>query len=206
MYISLANLLLFWLSVLILAVTPGVDVVFIASQSMIARKNGILATLGTTTGISIYILLTILGLSIVLQHSMILYNIIKFAGAAYLLYLAYLSLKSDGNINSNIRIKQISAFGSYKKGLYTNLLNPKIGIFFITFLPQFVNPKNGHEGIQLLILGISFMLIGGSVNLCYSALFFHFKEKLFSRITFMKIFNKVVAGLFCLMAVKVVIS
>ena len=206
MYISLANLFLFWFSVLLLAVTPGVDVVLIASQSMVAQKNGILATLGTTTGISIYILLTILGLSVVLQHSVVLYSIIKFSGAAYLLYLAYGLFKSDGQINSKITIKQISAFESYKKGLYTNLLNPKIGIFFITFLPQFVNPKNGHENIQLLILGVSFMLIGGSVNLCYSSLFFHFKEKLFKKIAFMKVFNKVVAVLFCIMALKVVIG
>lgn len=206
MYISLTNLLLFWFSVLILAVTPGVDVVFIASQSMIARKNGVLAILGTTAGISIYILLTILGLSVVLQHSIVLYNIIKLSGAAYLFYLAYLSFKSDGDINSKITIKQISGFKSYKKGLLTNLLNPKIGMFFITFLPQFVNPKNGHESIQMLILGGSFILIGGSVNLCYSALFFHFKEKLFSKIAFMKVFNKIIAVLFCLMALKVVIN
>jgi threonine/homoserine/homoserine lactone efflux protein len=206
MYIPLNELLLYWLAVLILAITPGVDVVFIASQTMISRKNGLLAVLGTTTGIAIYIGLTILGLTLVLQHSLILYNIIKYAGVLYLLYLAYLSYKSDGVIGGKIIVDKVSGFESYKKGFLTNILNPKIGVFFITFLPQFVSPKFGHQSIQFLILGISFLIIGSSINVCYAFLFYTFKDGLFKKITFMKVFNKVVAVLFCLMALKVAIG
>lgn len=207
MYFSLSNLLLYWLSVLILAITPGVDVIFIASQSMLSRKNGILAVLGTTTGIAIYIMLTIFGLTVILQHSPFLYNAIKLAGVAYLLYLAYLSFKSDGTIGgSQVNAENINGFESYKKGFLTNILNPKIGVFFVTFLPQFVSPHMGHQGMQFFILGVSFLVIGGSVNVCYALLFYAFKDGLFKKIKFLKVFNKVVAVLFCLMAVKIVIT
>ena len=207
MYISLANFLFFCFSAFVLAITPGVDVVFIASQSMIARKNGILATLGTMTGIAIYILLTILGLSVVLQHSMLLYNSIKIVGALYLLYLAYLSFRAENTIGGGkILVNKVSGFASYKKGFLTNILNPKIGVFFVTFLPQFVSTQFGHDNIQFALLGISFLLIGGTVNTCYAILFSTFKGKLFQKITFMKILNKVVAVIFCLMAIKIIIT
>lgn len=206
MYIAMSQLLLFWLSALILAMTPGVDVIFIASQSMISRKNGILAVLGTTTGIAIYILLTILGLTLILQHSPLLYNAIRYAGAIYLLYLAYLSFRSDGVIGRKILVDSVSAFESYKKGFLTNILNPKIGVFFVTFLPQFISVQMGHQGIQFLILGISFLVIGGTVNSCYALLFYAFKDRIFKKITVLKVFNKIVAILFCLMAVKIVIN
>ena len=144
MYIGIDHFLVFMTATAILNLMPGCEVMFIASQSLIHKRNGILATLGTSTGIGIYIFLTVSGLTAILQHSTFLYDMIKIAGAGYLLYLACGALFAKQELVRHIMSNELTGFKSYYKGILTNLLNPKVGIFFITFLPQFVNTKEGH--------------------------------------------------------------
>ena len=206
MHTEVSQFILFASAAVMLALTPGCDVMFIASQSLIHRKNGILAVLGTSTGIAIYILLSVLGLTIALQHSKVLYNVIKMSGAAYLLYLAWGAFFSKHNIAKHIKASELDGFNSYYKGLITNILNPKIGIFFITFLPQFVNARVEHVHEQLLALGGFFLLIGGTINILYVLLFFKFKDVLLSKLGFTKWLDKIISIIFCLMALKVLID
>ena len=175
MYIGASQFIVFMTATAILNLTPGCDVMFIASQSLTHKRNGVFATIGTSTGIGIYILLTVIGLTAILQHSILLYEVVKIAGAGYLLYLAYKAFFVNHDLAKHITSKELSGFNSYYKGMITNLLNPKVGIFFVTFLPQFVNTKAGHVGLQLLILGVYFLVSGTAVNILYALLFFHFK-------------------------------
>lgn len=206
MYIEFSQFLVFMIATAILNLTPGCDVMFVASQSLIHKRNGILAVFGASTGIGIYILLTVAGLTAILQHSIVLYDAIKIAGGGYLLYLAYKAFFTNQDLAKHINANELSGFNSYYKGMVTNLLNPKVGIFFITFLPQFVNVKAGHVGLQLLILGLYFLFSGTIVNLMYSLLFFSFKEKLLAKLNFTRWFNKLIGCIFCVMAVKIVRS
>ena len=200
MYIGASQFIVFMTATAILNLTPGCDVMFIASQSLTYKRNGVIATLGTSTGIGIYILLTVIGLTAILQHSILLYEGIKIAGAGYLLYLAYKAFFVNHDLAKHVVSNELSEFKSYYKGMITNLLNPKVGIFFVTFLPQFVNTKAGHVGLQLLILGVYFLVSGTAVNILYALLFFHFKEKLLTKLNFTKWFNKLTGCIFCIMA------
>lgn len=197
------HLCFFLTATILLNLAPGNDVLYVAGQSLQSKKHGIMATFGISTGICIYILATTLGLTSVLHHSPVVFNVIKIVGAAYLLYLAWQMLTKPSNeltIQSN---EKSFGFEAYYKGTLTTLLNPKVGLFFITFLPQFVDVSRGKAWLQLLSLGGCFILSGTIVNLLYVFLFSHLKLRLFSKTTIQKWFNKVTALLFCAIAFKV---
>ena len=206
MIIDSAQFAIFLLSTVLLNITPGCDVMFVVSQSLVHKRNGIFAALGISTGILVYVLLTVTGLVLVLQHSMVLFNVLKIVGVMYLLYLAWKSWKAKPRWVVDSPAINITARSSYYKGMLTNLLNPKVGLFFVTFLPQFVDPSKGSVGLQLLILGLCFMISGTIVNLLYVALFSICKETLVKNSGFTRWCNKLTALVFCLMAVKIALS
>jgi len=202
-----AHLLLFIFATLLLNLTPGSDVLFIGSQSLVSRRNGILALLGTSTGIAVWIGLTVIGLAEVLRHSVWLFDMIKIIGAVYLLFLAwqaFFSNKSD-DLSSSIRQHAKSdSMHSYYKGILTNILNPKVGLFFLTFLPQFINTSRGLVWLQLLSLGICFIISGTLVNLMYVFVFTYMKDRMFENLGFKKTLNKITGVIFCALAYKII--
>jgi threonine/homoserine/homoserine lactone efflux protein len=206
MLINTQHLFLFLTATLLLNLTPGNDVIYITSQSVYSFKQGVCAVFGTSTGIIIYILATSLGLTTILQHSPLVFNLIKMVGAVYLLYLAWQMFFSTHKNTSLTASKKIHYWKSYKKGLLTNLLNPKIGIFFITFLPQFADTAMGHVGLQLLIFGLIFITSGTIVNLIYAGLFSTLKSKVSANLTMKKWLNKCTALIFCFLAFRVLVA
>jgi threonine/homoserine/homoserine lactone efflux protein len=203
---DITHLLFFMFATLLLNLTPGSDVLFIGSQSLISRRHGILALLGTSTGIAIWIGLTVIGLAQVLHRSIWLFNMIKFIGAAYLLFLAwqaFFSNKTDGLLSIRSHAKQDSRH-SYYKGVLTNVLNPKVGLFFLTFLPQFINTSRGLVWLQLLSLGICFIISCTLVNLMYVFIFTYMKDRMFENLGFRKILDKITGVIFCALALKII--
>lgn len=176
---------------------------FVVSQSLIHKRYGILATLGISTGIFVYILLTVAGLTVVLQHSIILFNALKIIGAGYLLYLAWKAFSTKPHWELAKTTERSTGYSAYYRGTITNLLNPKVGLFFVTFLPQFVDPAKGSVGTQLLILGVCFMISGTLINLLYVFLFSFFKDRLLSNERFGRWCNTLTGIVFCLMALNV---
>lgn len=197
------SLLLFLTATIALNLIPGSDVLYIASQSLINKRQGTLAAFGISTGISLYILATVIGLAEVLSHSSIAFNVIKIIGAIYLLYLAWQALCKPSTANLQTEGKELLGFQAFHKGILTTLLNPKVGLFFLTFLPQFVDANRGKVWLQLLSLGICFIVSGTLVNLMYVFLFEYFREHLFSKAIVQKWFNKITAFIFCALALKV---
>lgn len=145
----------------LLALMPGPDNIFVLTESIAkGAKNGILISLGLNSGVLVHTLAAATGISLILKQSELAFTIIQYSGAAYLLYLAYLSAKEKVE---HFEEKKTSIEGSFKlirTGFIMNVLNPKVSLFFIAFLPQFVRAESGSVIKQMGIMGLSFMIIG----------------------------------------------
>ena len=203
MFPDTAQLIFFLTATIILNLTPGSDVLYVASQSLNSFKHGAVATIGVGTGIAIYAIASALGLSSILMHSPLVFNFIKIIGAFYLFYLAWQALFHSKNKQITQDKQDISVWKSYKNGVLTNVLNPKVGIFFLTFLPQFIDIERGAVWLQLLTLGGCFVISGTLINFLYVFLFVYLKDRIFSNSRAQKLLNKLTAFIFCVLALKV---
>jgi len=157
--LDLETILLFITASSLLALAPGPDNLFVLTQSMSKGvKDGILITLGLCSGLVFHTTAVAFGVAAIFQTSITAFNILKFIGAGYLLYLAYLSFKSNSKTKLDTKNNSLSAMKLYKRGVIMNITNPKVSIFFLAFLPQFTNPNLGSVTIQIFILGAIFML------------------------------------------------
>jgi len=199
-----SQFIFFLTATVLLNLTPGSDVLYIASQSFANKKQGIFAALGITTGAGVYVIATAFGLAEVFHHFPLVYEFIKIVGAVYLFYLAwkyFTSAKPVVLIEENNQ--QRSFLKSYYVGILTTILNPKVGLFFITFLPQFSDNTRGKIWLQLLSLGGCFMISASIINILYALLISRVKGRLFEKSHIQLWLNKVSAAIFCILAIKV---
>jgi threonine/homoserine/homoserine lactone efflux protein len=128
------------------------------------RKAGILAGLGIATGDLIHTLFAAFGLSAILMHSALAFNIVKYAGVIYLCYLGIRALlekpKDDSNGTPLQNTQNVSSLRSFWLAIVAEVLNPKTALFFLAFIPQFVDPERGASFVQFLILGLIFVVLG----------------------------------------------
>jgi threonine/homoserine/homoserine lactone efflux protein len=153
------DLYLFILTSFLLCLAPGPDNIYVLTQGITkSKKAAIVATLGLCSGLIIHTTAAAFGISMIFRTSEIAFDIVKFLGAVYLLYLAYQAFKYRNEPlsmqNSSNELKKL-----YLKGFFMNVLNPKVAIFFLAFLPQFVNIKNGNVPLQMIVLGVIFMIL-----------------------------------------------
>lgn len=144
---------------IVLTLMPGPDNLFTLAQSIAKGKNaGIFTTLGLCTGLLVHITAATVGITAVIYHSTLAFTLVKYAGAAYLLFLAYKSFKDKGS-SLNLETEDFLDYKSlYKKGIIMNLLNPKVSLFFLAFFPQFINYSNGNVPLQMFVYGILFLV------------------------------------------------
>jgi threonine/homoserine/homoserine lactone efflux protein len=151
---------------LILAATPGADMALFLSRTLTGgRAQGFAAQAGASFGLIVHTFAAALGLSALLAASSEAYEVVKVAGALYLLWLAWrairhgsaLKLKADAPARGGLR-------GAFANGLLINLTNPKIVLFFVTFLPQFISASDSHASAKLFALGLGFIAITTTVN------------------------------------------
>lgn len=153
----------FLLAGILLNLTPGNDTVFILSKSMgQGEKAGVISAMGIGTGCLVHTILAAFGLSLIIAKSLLIFNLIKYAGAAYLLYIGYKMLtdKSRLNMDSITENKPENLWIVYRDAALTNILNPKVALFFLTFLPQFIIGTVDNTVIPFLILGTTFTATG----------------------------------------------
>lgn len=153
----------FILAGLLLNITPGNDTIFILSRSMAqGKKAGFMSVLGIATGSLIHTMLAAFGLSMIIAKSILVFNIIKYAGAAYLLYIGYKMLTDKTRLDTNASFseKSIDLKKIYRDGVITNVLNPKVALFFISFLPQFIDSSLTNTVLPFITLGITFTITG----------------------------------------------
>ncbi len=165
------TLVVFLGATLALALTPGPDLLYIATRSASeGRPAGVVSVLGVSLGLGIHTVALALGLSALLTAVPVAYEVVRWIGAAYLLYLgakllvrpSHFALASE---KSPSRLRTV-----FIQGLLTNVLNPKVAFFFLAFLPQFVDHAAGPVMLQLLLLGLLFNALGSLVNLIVALL------------------------------------
>jgi threonine/homoserine/homoserine lactone efflux protein len=167
------NFWVFALAALMLNITPGNDMLYVITRSTAqGSKAGILSSFGIMAGCMVHIIAAVVGLSTLISQSAIAFNIIKYAGAAYLIYLGIrtlMSRKKDFHINQPVTKQSYSKL--LWQGALTNVLNPKVALFFLAFLPQFIDMKGAGVHWQILLLGSWFNAGGTLVNIVVALLF-----------------------------------
>jgi threonine/homoserine/homoserine lactone efflux protein len=157
--------ILFATATLALNLTPGPDMLYISARSVAqGRRAGVLSALGVAGGGAVHTCLVAFGLAGLLARVPMAYDVIRYAGAAYLIYLG-LRLLLESPSGATPLVPNESSRMVFVQGLITNVLNPKVALFFLAFLPQFADPARGALWWQFLILGAWFNLSGTLVNL-----------------------------------------
>jgi threonine/homoserine/homoserine lactone efflux protein len=170
MPIALPDLIVFLTAALTLNLTPGNDMMFVLGTSIKGgARNGVAASFGIATGSLIHLCLVAAGVAVILAQHPQLFEAIRWAGVAYLLWIAWKTLSSPAGQLVHKEI-QGSALKAWRDGVFVNLLNPKVIIFMFAFLPPFVRPENGAPLLQLFILGMLFNIGGTAIN-CLVAFF-----------------------------------
>ena len=155
------NYLAFLLAGILLNITPGTDTIYILTRSIAQGRNaGILSVLGISTGSIIHTIFAAFGLSVILSTSAILFSVIKFIGAGYLIYLGIKMFIQSKSSWTDPQQQIVGRNKIFRQGVITNVLNPKVALFFLSFLPQFINPSVAQGPAPFLILGLTFIFTG----------------------------------------------
>lgn len=156
------NFYLFLTVSLLINLSPGPDMIYTAARSLSqGTKAGVFSALGIFVGCLFHTTAAVFGLSKIIEESVLLFSIIKYAGAAYLIFLGVRSLlnkrKAKDQIDTLLKLTNRKIFF---QGMLTNILNPKVAIFFLSFLPQFINPHSSYLREQIAFLGLWFDIQG----------------------------------------------
>jgi threonine/homoserine/homoserine lactone efflux protein len=161
MLIAPSSLVLFMTGAMLLLLVPGPAVLYITSRSIgLGRAAGLVSAMGIAVGTLVHVAAATLGLSALLVSSASAFTLVKYAGAAYLIYLGIRTLRGGDAATLDPSREPISLRRVFGQGLLVNLLNPKTALFFLAFLPQFVDPSRGHATLQIFELGVLFALMG----------------------------------------------
>jgi threonine/homoserine/homoserine lactone efflux protein len=167
----------FLITSLIVVLIPGTGVVYTVSTGLVqGRKASVYAALGCTAGIVPHLLATILGLAAVMHTSALAFQVLKYAGVAYLLYVAYATWRDKAAFAVDGSMAKTSATGLVAKAFLLNILNPKLTIFFLAFLPQFVQPTGPQPLVQMLLLSAVFMAMTFGVFVVYGMVAHAFRK------------------------------
>lgn len=164
------DLALFVVSGILLNITPGADVAFIVSRgASYGWRTGTIAALGVATGCLVHVFSAALGLSAILATSATAFTLVKLAGAGYLIWIGISLWRPNGTAKAEPDMyHRVSMRRVYTQGFLTNALNPKVALFFLAFLPQFVAADSPAKPLAFLLLGIIFTINGTFVNLAYA--------------------------------------
>jgi RhtB (resistance to homoserine/threonine) family protein len=193
-----------------LAVAPGPDVLFVIANGMQHKAKGALASaLGIGCGSSLHALAAALGVSAVVAASPIAFEILRYAGAGYLAYLGIQALRSwwrySNTHDATDTVAEVTARSVFQRGLITNLLNPKVIVFYLALLPQFVNVDLGHVGVQIFLLGCIHNGVGVTFLICIGLAAGHASAWL-ARTSFAKWMDGLAGLLFLGLAIRLMIS
>jgi threonine/homoserine/homoserine lactone efflux protein len=167
----------FLITSFIVVLVPGTGVVYTVSTGLVqGRKASVFAALGCTAGIVPHLLATVLGLAAVMHTSALAFQALKYAGVAYLFYIAVATWRDKSAFAVDGTASATTAIGLVVKAFLLNILNPKLTIFFLAFLPQFVQPGTAEPLLQLLILSATFMAMTFVVFVAYGFLAHVFRK------------------------------
>jgi len=200
---GIVNFEVFLVTAVLLNLTPGTDTMYIISRSVSqGTKAGLFSALGITSGTIVHTLLAAFGLSIILANSVFLFNTIKIVGAIYLAYLGYKMLIERKGLPAQLENVQVMSYNKiFVQGMITNITNPKVALFFIAFIPQFISPTNTSP-LPFVLLGLTFCLTGGLWCLIIANFSSLFTTKLRGNIKTQLILNRLTGIFFIGMGIK----
>lgn len=191
----------FLLTALVVVIAPGTGVLYTLALGLgRGRRAALWAALGCTFGIVPHLLAATLGLAAVLHTSAILFNVVKFLGVAYLLYLAYSALRSGGALNVEPTTTQEHGFNIAKRGALINILNPKLSIFFLSLLTPFLSGNPATVTAEILTLGSIFMGMTFAVFVLYGLFAASARTYILGSARIMAWMNRSFAAIFALLA------
>ncbi len=199
--------LVFFMASILLALTPGPDNLFVLAQAaQHGKMAGIAVTMGLCTGLLVHTAAVALGVAALFQASALAFALLKYTGAAYLLYLAWQSLRAGAVANGQPQTKRLDFTGLYHRGIIMNITNPKVSLFFLAFLPQFTDPTRGPMVPQILLLGVLFIvstiLIFGGISLLAGGIGARLRQSAKAQ----RLLNRIAAGVFIALAVKLAMA
>lgn len=202
-----SSLLVFISAGLLLNITPGPDVLYIVGRSLAqGRLAGVVSALGISAGCLFHVAATALGLSAVLAARPLAFDAVQYAGAAYLIFLGVRALRSPSGSLDVPALAQVSLGRVFAQGLLTNVLNPKVALFFMAFLPQFTDARRGSLPVQFTILGLIFIANGLVVCLLYALAASWLGTALKSRYAISTWLNRAMATLFIALGLRLAIG
>ncbi|MDQ0268149.1 LysE family translocator [Cytobacillus purgationiresistens] len=202
---TISTLTAFVAIVLGLFLIPGPAVLLVATRTaQSGRKAGIVSGLGIATGDIIHTLFAAVGLSAILITSAFAFNVVKFAGAAYLIYLGFRAILEKPSDPQMPKVAPVSALSSYRQAIFIEVLNPKTAFFFLSFLPQFVNPVHGSSFLQFITLGLIFVILSAIYTTSF-AISVRILMKMVKRISWIgRWTGKIVGSIYIILGLKVV--
>ncbi len=195
---------LFIATAIVLVLTPGQDTFFILGRSLASgRAAGIAAALGITAGSLIHTLLAALGLSALLATSPQAFMAVKFAGAAYLLYIGVRALLSRGGGVPGAETRgNESRWSAFRQGILSNLLNPKVALFFLALMPQFISAGSTNKVGAFLVLGLTFVTLGVAWCMALAVGAAYLRGAFLRRPSLAGVLNKVAGAMFIALGLR----
>lgn len=191
----------FLVTAFVVVIAPGTGVVYTLAIGLgRGRRAAIWAALGCTFGIVPHLMAAVLGLAAVLHTSAVLFQIVKFAGVAYLLWLAWQALKSDGALAIRADAGRVAPWPIARRGALINILNPKLSIFFLALLPPFLSGDPATATAEMVAMGGIFMGLTFAVFVLYGVFAAAARDMILSSERAMRWLNRSFAGIFALLA------
>lgn len=206
---GIENFFAFVVTALFFIMTPGIDTVFVLNKSVgQGKKAGVYATLGINSGVLVHTVFAALGLSVIVAQSAIAFTVLKYLGAAYLLYLGVTKLLAREGAVSRLTASQVAENGkkNFLSGLVTNTLNPKVAMFFLAFFPQFIRPNYIDNPVPFLMLGGTYAAIGTLWFLAVTVFAGTFSKKFIEHPKANQWLSKFSGIVFILMGVKIALA
>ena len=193
----------FLLTAIVVCVAPGTGVIYTVALGLgQGRQAAIAAAAGCTLGIIPHLAAATLGLAAVLHTSAVLFQVVKFAGVAYLLYLAWQALKADGILAVRPDAIAQSAFKIAQRGALINILNPKLSIFFLAVLPPFLSGNLSTITAEMVLLGAVFMTLTFVIFVGYGVFAAYARDRLLGSKRILRWLNRSFAGLFAALGMR----
>jgi len=203
---GIENFIAFLVATILFVLTPGIETVFLINKSISqGRRSGVYTSFGLNTGALVHTLFGALGLSIMVAKSVLFFALIKYLGAAYLIYLGVVKVMSKKGLitETNEEQKKNSAKSSFASGFVTNILNPKVALFFIAFFPQFISPTEIENPVPFIIMGVIYAVMTTVWYLVLTSFAGLFSTKIKENEKIGVRLNKVSGAIFVLMGLQI---
>ncbi|MBU3026364.1 LysE family translocator [Zobellia galactanivorans] len=207
---GISNFETFLIAAILLNLTPGADTMYILGRSISqGKKAGVLSAIGISTGSLFHCIIAAFGLSIVIAKSAIAFSIIKYLGAAYLIFLGVRALMTKSRNKFEVEQmdkKKTSNRKIFVSGILTNILNPKVALFFLAFLPQFIDPNFATNSLPFIILGLTFITTGTIWCLALALFSARLSNRIRKNYKIKTWLDKITGGIFIALGIKLALT